>query len=266
MKIQALTRKSHFWNEDRFIVGNNYWIVIDGATPLIKKNNENLARYMVDYIKKNIDKYKGRIKDRLIKLSSDLYDELKLVSNDAAYKPSASLAYVELIDEVFYVGVLGDCEVTIKTNNNEIIRCFKDDLSKLDAISLTRLQEEASKRNINVKDARKYIIDTLIKHRRLINQSGGYQAYTISDNLEFREYSFSIESKKVKEIYLYSDGFSASFQQLKIYDKHEDLFKHTLDIKLEVEKIVKTAFSDGNCNKYPRFKKIDDITIIQIIN
>ena len=36
MKIDALTRKSHFWNEDRFILGNNYYLVIDGATPLIK--------------------------------------------------------------------------------------------------------------------------------------------------------------------------------------------------------------------------------------
>ena len=62
MKINAFTRKSHRWNEDRFIYGDNYWIVIDGATPLIKTKEVNLARLMVAYIKKNINKYNGRIK------------------------------------------------------------------------------------------------------------------------------------------------------------------------------------------------------------
>ena len=56
MKINAFTRKSHRWNEDRFIYGDNYWIVIDGATPLIKTKEVNLARLMVAYIKKNINK------------------------------------------------------------------------------------------------------------------------------------------------------------------------------------------------------------------
>ena len=53
MVITPKTRKSHYWNEDRFIIGENYIIVIDGATPLLKQNDFNEACWMVNYIKKN---------------------------------------------------------------------------------------------------------------------------------------------------------------------------------------------------------------------
>ena len=265
MKINAFTRKSHRWNEDRFIVGDNFWIVIDGATPLIKTKGVNLARLMVSYIKKNINKYDGRIKERLIKLSKDMYNEFILDNYDQAYLPSASIAYVELIDGFYHVGILGDCEVTFRLKNNQVLRCFTTELARLDEISLKELVKASHDNNISVLKARKYIEDTLIKHRRLINQENGYQAYTISSNLPFKEYTYQIAENQVDEIYLYSDGFSMAFQHLKIYSDHQEMFNHTLDIQLEVKKIVNKAFFDKNCNKYPRFKKIDDITVIQII-
>ena len=46
MKITTRTRKSHYWNEDRFVLGTNYFMVIDGATPLIKTNDFNEANSM----------------------------------------------------------------------------------------------------------------------------------------------------------------------------------------------------------------------------
>ena len=152
-----------------------------------------------------------------------------------------------------------------KLKNNEIIRCYTTELSKLDQISLNELIKVAKEKNISVKKARQYIENTLIKHRRLITQEGGYQAYTLSSNLTFNEYTYEIEQSQVSEIYLYSDGFSMAFQQLKIYESHKELFKNTLDIKSEVQNIVTAAFLDKECNNYPRFKKIDDITIIQIL-
>ena len=264
MKINYKTRKSHTWNEDRYIIGTNFWIVIDGATPLIKNGDMNLARYMVSYVKKNINRYGGRIRERLIKLSKDLFVELGIDSRDPAYLPTASISYVEEIDGKYYAGVLGDCEVTFITHDGEIIRCFAEDLSKLDHISKCELENEAKKHHISIREARKHITDILIKNRRLINQDGGYQGYTVSPNLTFREVSCSVDKERVKEIYLYSDGFSASFQCFDIYPNHQEMFKNTLDIELETKRIVEVAFRDKDCNKYHRFKKIDDITVVQI--
>ena len=61
MKITAKTRKSHYWNEDRFVLGKDYFMVIDGATPLIKSNNFNEACWLVTYVKENINKLTGSI-------------------------------------------------------------------------------------------------------------------------------------------------------------------------------------------------------------
>ena len=69
MKITSKTRKSHY--EDRYIISDDFLMVIDGATPLIKSNNFNEACWMVNYIKKNINKYKGKVLDRLYQISKD---------------------------------------------------------------------------------------------------------------------------------------------------------------------------------------------------
>ena len=101
MKVYAKTRKTHYWNEDRFIIGKDYFMVIDGATPLIKVNNFNEACWMVNYIKKNINKFKGNIKERLLVLSKDGFNKLPVKMKDEEYLPSAGMAWVEYDDKYF---------------------------------------------------------------------------------------------------------------------------------------------------------------------
>ena len=266
MKILAKTRKSHFWNEDRFVIGKNYYMVIDGATPLIKENNFNEACWMVNFIKKNIDKYNGPIKNRLYELSIEGYNKLPVKTKDEDYLPSASLSYIEFDDEYIYAYTLGDCEVTIKTKDDKIIRCFNDELSKLDNIAINELIEHSKEKKIHLSKARPYITSTLIKHRKLINKENGYSAYTLSPNPIINMSEYKIKKDNVKEIYIYSDGFSQAFENLNIYSSHYEMFKNDLNIEDEINKIVYTSFNDKYCDQYPRFKKIDDITIIKITN
>ena len=42
------------------------------------------------------------------------------------------------------------------------------------------------------------------------------------------------------------------------------MFSKTLDLEDEINKIKNQAFLDKYCDKYPRLKKIDDITVIKI--
>lgn len=265
MKIDALTRKSHFWNEDRFILGNNYYLVIDGATPLIKNKGHNLACYMVKYIKKNIHKYNGSIKTRLEMLSSDIYKSLKTLSDDTAYLPSASLSYVEDKGDEYEIGIVGDCEAVVKKVDGEIIRCYDDSLSKLDDFALSKMIEIAKEKNIDIVDARPFINDILIENRRLQNKENGYNAYTVLPNFSLNELKFKFKKSDVTEIYLYSDGFSDAFTSLGIYSSYEEMFKNSIDIKEEVNKIKLASYNDSKCNKNPRFKVIDDITIVKIV-
>lgn len=264
MKVFFKTRKSHYWNEDRYIIGKNFFMVIDGATPLMKSNNFNEACWMVNYIKKNVNKYSGKIKNRLFKLSEKAYEDYPLENKEKIHLPSASISWVEIENEYIYASILGDCEVTFVTNDNHIIRCYTDELNQLDEISIQELKKIAKEKNIHNLEARPYIHDTLIKHRNLINEYNGCSAFTLSNTPIINEKSFRIEKESVKEIYLYSDGFSQAFEHLGIYDNHQSMFSKTLNLNEEIEKIVTASFADPYCDKYPRLKKIDDITVIKI--
>lgn len=265
MIINKITRKSHAWNEDRYVIGKDFYLVIDGATPLIKDNKQNLACLMVKYIKDNINKYQGRVKERLESISKDLYIELGLNTDDTSYLPSASLAYVEVIEDNYYIGVVGDCEVSV-VSKGKVRRYYDDALSKLDAISLEKMIKVSKEKKIDVAKCRNYIIDTLIKHRKMINKQDGYNGYTLGVNFKLNVHEDVIPISEVDKLYIYSDGYSSSFTTFNIYNSYEEMFINTKDIEEEVRKIKEQAYLDKTCNKYPRFKVIDDITVIEIIN
>ncbi len=264
MNVIAKTRKSHQWNEDRFIIGNSFYVVIDGATPLYKDGNINLACWMVSYLKKNINRYQGSILSRMRKLAVDAYNELGIDKDDPAYLPSAGMACLEEDDNYYYASILGDCEVTFRMKNGEIKRCYTDDLTKLDQISINKLVSAAKEHNIHIAEARPYIINTLIEHRKLMNTKNGYNVFTILPNSNYEEKVFKVNKEDVEEIYLYSDGFSQAFEYLNIYQNHSEMFKKSLDIDMEIKQIVDESFKDPHCDLHPRFKKIDDITVIKL--
>ena len=148
--------------------------------------------------------------------------------------------------------------------DGKIIRCFETDLQKLDDVSIKELVYHAKEKNIHVVEARPYIKETLLKHRKMINKPNGYRAFSLTYEPKIEPYVYEIRKDDVKEIYIYSDGFSQSFEHLHIYDKHEEMFSRSLDLDEEITKIKNQAFSDPYCDKYPRLKKIDDITVIKI--
>ena len=239
-------------------------MVIDGATPLLKSNNFNEACWMVNYLKKNLNKYQGSIFDRLKTLSKEAYLLMPVKIKEEDYLPSAGISWLEWDEEYFYANVLGDCEVTFVTIDNEVIRCYGTELGVLDNKAICEMVEIAKEKGIHIKDARPYISETLLRHRKMVNKPGGYSAFTLSDNPNFVSKTFKMEKRCVKEVYLYSDGFASSFEFLKIYDNHQEMFANSLDLDMEIAKIVKVSNKDSKCDQFPRFKKIDDITVIKV--
>ena len=264
MKIYCKTRKSHRWNEDRFITGRTFSIVLDGATPLKKSGQFNEARWFVDYLKKNINRYDGDVKSRLRALSIDAYNNFPAEIKDGDYLPSAGACWAEWNNETINIGILGDCEVTAVTNENEILRFYDDRLRALDSLAINEMVTVARENGTTVLEARKFINDLLIKHRKLINKPNGYSALTLSPNAKIFESSFSLKKDSIKTLYLYSDGFSQAFENLGIYKTHAEMFKHIENIDEEISKIVTASFNDPDCDKHPRFKIIDDITAVKI--
>ena len=269
LKLTKAIRKSHRYNEDKIIIGGNYCIVCDGATPLYKSNiKPSEAAWFVTFIKNNMPKKCDNILNELNKVSKlafSEYSKLNINSNKGELSyPSCGLSILEKKDNMVYIYTIGDCEALIRRNNGKLTRIVQPILSSFDKKALDLMVQTSKEKNISLKEAVKECNDILIKHRLLMNKPNGYPIYTISENPDF-EYTVNFyDLDEINEIYLYTDGITQAFDELKIYNSCEEMFQNGIDLYNEIKKIETKAFSDKDCNKYPRFKTIDDIAIIKL--
>ena len=266
MKIKKYTRKSHYYNEDRYIVTNDFIMVIDGATSLEKSNlKPTSGAYLVSYLKKELPKLNGSVIERLNIVSKDMHKMLAKNNNvNEKILPSCGISWIEFHNDKIIVHSIGDCEVFITKKDNTTERIVIDDLLKLDDISLNKLITVSKERNISIKEARPLINEILIKHRLLMNKENGYSVFAPYENPNFKYSTREFNIKEVKDIYLYSDGFADAFTTFKLFKSAEHMFSKNRNIQKIINNIVKKANEDKNYNKYPRFKLIDDITIVKI--
>ena len=108
------------------------------------------------------------------------------------------------------------------------------------------------------------IMDILRYNRSLMNEENGYASYTLSSNPNFKYTIKKYNLADIEEIYLYSDGIGQAFDELKITSSPEELFNKYSNIDDIVSDIVTVANTDKDLVKFPRFKKIDDISIIKL--
>ena len=248
MIVEKVTRKSRRYNEDRFLEFKSCFMVMDGATSLAPtKFKPSGGSFLVSYLKNNLPKGNDSIIEKLYTLSKEL----------SKYTDEKS-------EDIVNIHTIGDCEVVVITNNGKIIRYVQPELIKLDSLAIKEMIDISKEKSISIKDARKYVNDMLIKHRKMMNKVDGYNVFAPYDNPNFNFLSASVERKDVKYIYLFSDGFASAFDCFGIYNSFETMFKDEIDLKLIIDKIVNVAKSDPDYNLYPRFKLIDDITAIKI--
>lgn len=267
MQIEKITRKSHFYNEDRFIVNKNFCMVVDGATSLKKTNLKPTdGSFFADQIKKGLSSKNINVFESLNNVSKSVFKKIyKKDDKTDEYLPSAGLAWVEFNEYQINCHTIGDCEIIIKTKDDRIIRLRKEELINLDDVAKNEMIKIAKSKNISIKESRLLIEDLLLKHRLKMNKEGGYDVFTPSKNPDFKYLNFSINNNDVKEIYVYTDGFADAYMTLGIFDSYQNMFKESLNIQEIVDEIVDKCKKDSNYNLYPRFKLIDDITIIKII-
>ena len=271
MKIEKATRKSHFYNEDRYIVGENYCMVLDGATSLVSSGiKPTEGSWFVSRIKDNLPQKCDNVLEKLKFISKKTYAEFielsKINHGDESvlYYPSAGLSCAAVNGEKVQIFTTGDCEAVVKLKDGKIIRHVFPMLADLDKGALDMMIEYKKAHGVSMLEARKALNSVLIENRKLMNKMGGYPVFTVSNNPDFEYIKAEYNIDEIKEIYLYSDGIAQAFDELQIYSSCEEMFSGEVDIFQEIKKIKERAFSDKTCEKYPRFKVIDDIVIVKI--
>lgn len=245
-----ITKKSKQYNEDGILNAHPYYLVIDGATPLSKdkKSAHLLKTYVIRNFIKEYEVHRD-IKKTLQILSKNYY-----INHDYAYKrpislPSAGLSIVIDHGSKYELFLLGDTYIAIEYIDGSI-EVFHDD-------RLTIMDNEA----LQIKDPKARL--NRIKYNR--NQLGkSYDAFVPRKKLVFKDFTRYIDKKDVKKLRLYTDGFSSIIDT---YNHIHDLrtFMDT-DIKTIAKAIKSISFDDKEMTRYPRFKIIDDISVIEISN
>ena len=239
-------------------------MVLDGATPLKKSGiKPTSASWFANFVKTNLPKQRGTVLQRLEQVSQKAYKWLKdnNLHNDL---PTAGIAWAEVCNDHINVYSIGDCEVTVVAKDKKLCRVVGNQLINLDKIAIDKIKQICEQQGVSPLQARKQINPLLLKHRNMANKPGGYPVFAPDPVGKFEFLHKVFDLSQVDEVYIYTDGFADGFDCLGVFENHAQAFAQSIDVCEQVEKITKACFDDPQCKKHPRFKKIDDITIIKL--
>ncbi len=262
MKEQHYSIRANRYNEDRFLIKNNLFAVIDGASGLTTEQKKGVgtnASRLAGFVKQELFKFKG---DNFIAFLKDL--SINALNNGHDTNSSCGISAVIVSDINVYLYAVGDCSILVQDKKNSVRTFKQNELCKLDKIALNQMIDISKNKNITIKQAREHINDVLIKHRLLKNMPNGYSIFCPSKNPNFVVDHYTLNKKDIKSIIICTDGFSQCYEKLNIFDNQKQLFSKKLSLKEICKKIKQVSKSDKDFNKYPRFKLFDDTTAIKL--
>jgi len=264
-KVDFLTWPYREYNEDSFLMlYQTLFVVFDGATGLCDKHVEpSDAAYLVSKLRTMMYNDFGEDKlnlenllEKMNEYSKQIYEEFIKEGgtiNQPYEAPSCGITMIYLAKDKIYAFTTGDTMAYIKLKNkNEMFRDKR--LLKFDADALTKISRNPEQK-----------LEILQQNRNKMNTKDGYDVFTISENPSFKWMQKTYEYKDVKEIYLCTDGYYQGYETFHLAESEDKWFNKETDVDTKYDQICEVADSDPDLKKYPRFKKIDDITVIKIL-
>ena len=256
-------------NEDAIFVSDNCLAVIDGATGL---NNIHLtssdsdAAYLSNRLSEllnesNLDDIPATLKEAAFIIKQEL-DALGYDLENSY--PSAGIAIAKINDDMLDCYTLGDPLILLKHKNSAMISIQDKSLVELDDLAINKMIELHEKTGCSIFKARQQINDLLIENRLKMNTPDGYYIFDPTGvGIDYINY-FSIPVEDVKSIALMTDGFYAVQFCYNIVEDNKELLNLLLNNKIDflIDKLKELSYNDDNLNIYPRFKVMDDVSII----
>lgn len=265
---------SHFKaNEDRIVISNNLFIVLDGATGLGRQlipSYSSDALWFVEMFSKHLIEIWQRGHDFLGAIGGSIdaciseYSKLTKSEDWLDYQlPSAGMAAIVVEKGIIRAFRLGDCAAYF-TDSLASLKLFgSSPIEDLDAYSIRAISDEIRK-DRDLKKAREAILPILRKHRSLMNKPEGYGALSLTrDCLRYIE-STIVPSKMGAKFLLATDGFSAieSYKNCTVVDFLKSC--ELLGLSGILEEIREIENHDETLSKHPRLKPHDDATALLI--
>lgn len=270
MRIESFTKGAEKGkNEDGVVSSSSLFLVIDGATGLNDQPrfSPSDAAWLRERLEKELPaalKGKVNIARSLEGLSGKLRGEF-MNDGEPLEKwefPSAGLIGFRIERRKIRLFSLGDLEALVLFENGTTFR-FKDNrLGVLDDNSIKALTRELEDGK-GVEEAKKAIKPLLRKNRELINEKGGYSAFSLERKPAFAVKECLLPLRDVKSIILMSDGFYAARDVYKAYSSR-GLLSERNSLKAIYSKIAEASSKDPFLKAYPRLKALDDATALRV--
>lgn len=259
-------------------------ILMDGATGLgrnfeiVKEKTpaEWYVSYMMNELKSELSINPTKplelaIQNSITKIANDInkYEKENNIILKEYEKPSASLSLLRTDGITTEIYLIGDLETIVVQTGGKVLRVDNPNqkaVQSLDQKVLKRMVKIAKEKNCNVLDVRNYPeIETMLQDNRSKKNREVEDGYWVcGTNSEIIEHGVSVafDNSKITDIILASDGFDYSLLELNENSVYEQVKQYGTDF---VAKLIRNIEEEDEfCNKYPRFKKGDDLTVIHM--
>lgn len=245
------------YGEDRLFKSPSFVGVIDGATPIRANSNDKYytqAEWIADILSNYLSSGKYQtIKEGCLEFIKSTMNSEFVQGKKKADLPSAVLAGVEVEGKNLLVKIIGDCLVSIKLTNGNIITLsdhrIKAFTSKNKAFVKASMEEGMTRKEASAIQR--------TKNKKFMNVKDGFWtiAHTGDISSEFDEYSFPLHV--VDSVLIYTDGFERLFNKYNILD-----IKPILDEKISLNKAISLLreYESQHTEKYS--KNQDDASAI----
>ena len=259
-------------------------ILMDGATGLGRNfeivKEQTPAEWYVSYMMKKLKSELSinptkplelAIQNSITKIANDInkYEKENNIILKEYEKPSASLSLLRTDGITTEIYLIGDLETIVVQTDGKVLRVDNPNqkaVQSLDQKVLKRMVLIAKEKNCNVLDVRNYPeIETMLQDNRSKKNREVEDGYWVcGTNSEIIEHGVSVafDNSKITDIILASDGFDYSLLKLNENSVYEQVKQYGTDF---VAKLIRNIEEEDEfCNKNPRFKKGDDLTVIHM--
>ena len=257
-------------------------IIMDGASNLGNKylvdNKYTLAEWYVSFVIEKLNNYFKEnptinVKETLKNVIRDIKEEMVKIEEKNKMKlkeyekPSASIGIIRTSDETTEVYLLGDIETIVVNNHDGVGRIYNPNqvnIQKLDKEVIKKMIKISKDKKCNVIDTMndEIIINLLQNNRSKMNNDCADGYYICGMSISFIDHLiyYKFNNKDIKLIMIMTDGFNYKMLNMNMRDLYNTINKK--GIEFVSKRIRFLEDKDKYCNKYPRFKVHDDLSII----
>ena len=269
MEVNSISKGYREYNEDMVIVIKDHlFVVVDAATALCpphhlptdgvylnnKLKEEILSLYNNKKLKpSNFEKEMNRVSKRLYKDFIKGHKDIK----ERYQFPCAAMAFcfIDVCD--VHIFTIGDCVAFIRQKDGRCKYISDKTIPLMDKKAVDYYQ------SIDIYEFEE-MYEVLRKNRDLLNKNGKRAMFSLypKPNLKFKHQVFDI--RELSEVYLCSDGYYDAFEDLKFFKSRRALFNIKNDLQDVYHMILSESQKEDTLKRYPRLKRIDDISAVRV--